>query len=49
MIIQGANIIELYSRWLLLSWILTFRMVSKPLYKKYPDLVSLQRDGMLFA
>lgn len=38
---------EKHTRWLLLSWALTFRLVSKPLLAKYPDLIALQNAGFL--
>ena len=41
-------IIETYSRWLLLSWILTFRYVCKPLRSMYPDMLSLKNAGKLY-
>ena len=36
---------EQFARWTVLTWILTFRMVSKPLRELYPDMTSLQRAG----
>jgi hypothetical protein len=42
---KGPLIIEQYARWQILSWVLTFRLVSKPLSKIYPDLASLQSAG----
>nr|CAH0106158.1 unnamed protein product [Daphnia galeata] len=44
---EGPLIIEQYARWQILSWVLTFRLVSKPLSKIYPDLASLQSAGLL--
>ncbi len=38
-------IIEQYARWQILSWVFTFRLVCKPLFKIYPDLASLQTAG----
>ena len=42
---KGPLIIEQYARWQILSWVFTFRLVSKPLTKIYPDLASLQSAG----
>jgi hypothetical protein len=44
---QGAQIIQQYSRWILLSWTFTFRLICQPLKKLYPDLQSLQNAGKL--
>ena len=38
-------IVEQFARWTVLAWILTFRIVSKPLREMYPDMISLQRAG----
>ena len=37
--------IQQYSRWILLSWTFTFRLICQPLKKLYPDLQSLQNAG----
>ncbi|XP_032778205.2 bestrophin-4 isoform X2 [Daphnia magna] len=42
---EGPIIIEKYSRWQVLTWVLTFRLVCKPLRTIYPDLMSLQNAG----
>ena len=42
---KGPAIVEQYSRWQVLAWIMTFRAVSRPLHDKYPDLESLQAAG----
>lgn len=42
---KGPIIIEKYSRWQVLTWVLTFRLVCKPLRTIYPDLMSLQNAG----
>lgn len=39
--------IQQYSRWILLSWTFTFRLICQPLKKLYPDLQSLQNAGKL--
>ncbi|XP_032778206.2 bestrophin-4 isoform X3 [Daphnia magna] len=44
---EGPIIIEKYSRWQVLTWVLTFRLVCKPLRTIYPDLMSLQNAGLL--
>jgi hypothetical protein len=44
---QGAQMIQQYSRWILLSWTFTFRLICQPLKKLYPDLQSLQNAGKL--
>ena len=38
-------IIEQFVRWQLLSWILSFRLVCRPLKNTYPDLFSLEAAG----
>nr|CAH0106159.1 unnamed protein product [Daphnia galeata] len=44
---EGPMIIEQFVRWQLLSWILSFRLVCRPLKKTYPDLFSLEAAGLL--
>ncbi|XP_057370446.1 bestrophin-4-like isoform X2 [Daphnia carinata] len=44
---EGPIIIEKYARWQVLTWVLTFRLVCKPLRAIYPDLMSLQNAGLL--
>ncbi|XP_032779506.2 bestrophin-4 [Daphnia magna] len=44
---EGSIIVFQYARWAVLSWILALRSVCKPLRKKYPDMISLQRKGLL--
>jgi Bestrophin, RFP-TM, chloride channel len=46
-ITNGANQ-RLYRRWLLLSWALTLRIVSKSFRMKYPHLESFNREGLLW-
>jgi len=36
-----------YSRWILLSWTLAYRLICKPLRKLYPDLTSLQNSYLI--
>lgn len=46
--IPRANyIIERYSRWAVVSWLLTFRIICKPLRELYPDMISLQKKGFI--
>lgn len=42
---KAPLIIEQFIRWQLLTWVLTFRLVCRPLRKMYPDLFSLQIAG----
>lgn len=42
-------IIEQFARWQLLAWVLTFRLVCRPLRKIYPDLKSLEATGHFFS
>jgi len=44
---EGLILVQQYSRWLLLSWTLTFRMVCQPMRRTFPDMASLQRAGLL--
>ncbi|XP_046636057.1 bestrophin-4-like [Daphnia pulicaria] len=44
---EGPMIIEQFVRWQLLSWILCFRLVCRPLRKQYPDLFALESAGLL--
>ncbi|KAK4016896.1 bestrophin-3 isoform X1 [Daphnia magna] len=44
---DGAQMIQQYSRWILLSWTFTFRLICQPLKKLYPDLQSLQNAGLM--
>lgn len=44
---QGPMIIEQFVRWQLLSWILCFRLVCRPLRKQYPDLFALESAGAI--
>uniref|UniRef100_A0A0P6FE31 Bestrophin homolog n=1 Tax=Daphnia magna TaxID=35525 RepID=A0A0P6FE31_9CRUS len=46
-LLEGAMIIEQFARWQLLAWVLTFRLVCRPLRKIYPDLKSLEATGLL--
>lgn len=43
----GKTIIDEYSRYVLLNWVLIFRIVCKPLRKRYPTMMSLQTSGFL--
>nr|CAH0107626.1 unnamed protein product [Daphnia galeata] len=44
---EGPVIIEQFARWAVLSWVLTYRIVCKPLRDSFPDMVSLQRAGLI--
>jgi hypothetical protein len=44
---QGLEMVKEYSRWILLSWTLTYRLVCKPLRKLYPNLASLQNVAII--
>ncbi|XP_032779514.2 bestrophin-4 isoform X2 [Daphnia magna] len=44
---EGPFIVEQFARWTVIAWILTFRLVSKPLRDLYPDMFSLQTAGIL--
>merc|ERR1712071_34953 len=44
---NGESIIDEYSRYVLLDWLLIFRMVCKPLRKRYPTMMSLEACGFL--
>ena len=46
---DGKTIIDEYSRYVLLNWVLIFRMVCKPLRRRYPTMMSLQTEGFLSA
>ncbi|XP_046635190.1 bestrophin-4-like [Daphnia pulicaria] len=44
---EGPIIVEQFARWTVLAWILTFRVVCKPLRKMFPDMISLQVAGII--
>ena len=44
---QGLEMVKEYSRWILLSWTLAYRLICKPLRKLYPDLTSLQNSYLI--
>ncbi|XP_046635228.1 bestrophin-4-like [Daphnia pulicaria] len=44
---EGPVLVEQFARWAVLSWVLTYRIVSKPLRDLFPDMVSLQRAGLI--
>nr|SVE71455.1 EOG090X0KP6 [Daphnia similis]SVE72088.1 EOG090X0KP6 [Daphnia similis] len=44
---EGYQIVEQYSRWIVLGWALTFRLICKPLKRVFPTLVSLENAGLL--
>lgn len=44
---DGCARVDLYIRYVLLMWLLTFRIVCKPLRKRYPSLMSIQAAGFL--
>ena len=45
--IQGVQIVQQYTRWILLSWTLVFRLVCPSLRYAYPNLMCLQNEGEL--
>lgn len=47
LLIKGKIIVEQFARWAVTAWILTFRLVSKPLHNMFPDMISLQRAGII--
>nr|CAH0107627.1 unnamed protein product [Daphnia galeata] len=44
---EGPILVEHYARWSVLSWVLTYRIVCKPLRDLFPDMMSLQRAGII--
>lgn len=44
---EGPIVVEQFARWTVLAWILTFRVVSKPLRTMFPDIISLQVAGII--
>ena len=44
---QGLDMVKEYSRWILLSWTLAYRLICKPLRKLYPDLITLQNSALI--
>ncbi|KAI9557424.1 hypothetical protein GHT06_017252 [Daphnia sinensis] len=44
---DGEAIVQQYARWIVLSWALVFRLVCPGLKEAYPDLMSLQNEGLL--
>lgn len=44
---QCRPLIAKYARWQVLSWILTFRTICQPLRQIYPDMVALEKSGLL--
>ena len=47
-ITQGTQCVQTYSRWIVLSWTLAFRLICKPLRTKYPTLMSLLEAGKVW-
>lgn len=45
---KGYQIVEQYSRWIVLGWALTFRLICKPLKRVFPTLVSLENAGNVY-
>lgn len=46
-LLEGPIIVEQFARWTVLAWILTFRVVCKPLRTMFPDMISLQVAGII--
>ena len=44
---DGCARVDLYIRYVLLLWLLTFRIVCQPLRKRYPNLMAIQNAGFL--
>lgn len=44
---DGQARVDCYIRYVLLMWLLTFRIVCKPLRRRYPNLMSIQNAGFL--
>ena len=44
---DGPARVDRYIRYILLMWLLTFRIVCEPLRRRYPDLMTIQRAGFL--
>ena len=44
---ECRQMIATFARWQLLSWVLMFRVICKPLRRIFPDMISLQRAGLL--
>jgi hypothetical protein len=44
---DGRARVDLYIRYVLLLWLLTFRIVCQPLRKRYPNLMAIQNAGFL--
>ena len=45
--VDGPIRVDLYIRYVLLIWLLTFRSVSKALRRRYPNLMVIQQTGLL--
>lgn len=43
--VKGPIIVEQFARWTVIAWILTFRVVCKPLRAMFPNMISLQVAG----
>ncbi|EFX89350.1 hypothetical protein DAPPUDRAFT_220501 [Daphnia pulex] len=44
---DGRARVDLYIRYVLLMWLLTFRIVCQPLRRRYPNLMAIQNAGLL--
>nr|CAH0107613.1 unnamed protein product [Daphnia galeata] len=44
---EGPAIVDLYARWTVLAWILTFRIICHPLRREFPNLQAIQDSGIL--
>ncbi|KZS08605.1 Uncharacterized protein APZ42_027263 [Daphnia magna] len=44
---EGPIIVEQFARWTVIAWILTFRVVCKPLRTMFPNMISLQVAGII--
>ena len=46
-LVDGESLVDEFSRYVLLNWVLMLRIVCRPLRRRYPTLVSLQDCGLL--
>lgn len=44
---DGRARVDVYIRYVLLMWLLTFRIVCQPLRRRYPNLMAIQNAGLL--
>lgn len=44
---DGCATLDRFTRYVLLFWLLTFRLVCPPLHKRYPSLLTIEKTGFL--